>query len=134
MRNIRNGVFETNSSSMHSLSVIGTKKFSQRKYEEETHVFEGEFGWGYEVLSEPVEKLSYLITYYRENKDMLERISRIFEEYTGSTLIIHDEEEYEGYIDHESMDCLNGDVTDDDSIRDIIFSDSHTIIIDNDNH
>lgn len=70
-RQIRNGVFETNSSSCHSLSI---NKVSEIKYDKDMfeyriheddnklHIGFGEFGWGYDVYTDPLDKLEYALT------------------------------------------------------------------------
>ena len=65
MLKIRKNVFETNSSSTHSL-VVSNK---ERSYDYELPVENGvltipfgEFGWGPDILVDPIDKLSYLIT------------------------------------------------------------------------
>ena len=104
--NIRHGVFETNSSSSHSISISKDKKGNffdrdlhpnghdiiYRKASDLAHIYGvdkseiweyfdkclgiteedvekivllegGEYGWEYDVLSEPIEKLDYIYTY-----------------------------------------------------------------------
>lgn len=69
-RQVRRNVFETNSSSMHSLSI------AKRGVTEYLHVDEctnkvvtefGEFGWGYDEYNDPETKLSYLVTMIGES-------------------------------------------------------------------
>lgn len=132
--NIRNGVFETNSSSSHSISVskdengnffnrdlrsngydIIFRKVSELAYifgVEKSEIWEylnecfgiteenvekivllegGEYGWGYDVLSEPIEKLDYIYTYivnttteqYLCEDDRYIRLKEIVENMTG---------------------------------------------------
>lgn len=64
-RQIRRGVFETNSSSMHSLTVRkqglnSTLPVDGLENKVITHF--GEFGWGYDRYTDPENKLSYLVT------------------------------------------------------------------------
>ena len=78
---IRRGVFETNSSSTHSVSIIGRDKDTHaiepsdvpetddlvvdERYNKVLSHF-GEFGWGPEVYNSPAVKLSYLLTMVAE--------------------------------------------------------------------
>jgi hypothetical protein len=67
MVQIRSGVFETNSSSTHSLVVRGKGRplsdfFLHLEDDGYVHASFGEFGWGYDVLYGQDEKLSYLCT------------------------------------------------------------------------
>lgn len=138
MKNIRRSVFETNSSSMHSLSIIGSSRLTPKKnFPSVINVEYGEFGWGYDRLSDPVEKLSYLITEYSEDKTMIKKIVKIFEDYTGSKVIIEDNGEGDyakGYIDHQSSGMISELIDDGLSICDLLFDEKYAIIIDNDNH
>lgn len=138
MKNIRRSVFETNSSSMHSLSIIGSSNMvSKDKFGKITRVKYGEYGWGYDRLSTPVEKLSYMITEYKDNDYMFDLVIKTFEDYTGSTVIIEelDDGYYpKGYIDHQSHGTIDDVLSDSITIRDILFDYKYSIIIDNDNH
>lgn len=158
MLKIRKNIFETNSSSTHSL-VISKK---DRGYDYNLPVDEegvltisfGEFGWGPEILKYPHEKLSYLITdrnsiHYdwqnppseKEFEYMLSQDKRVQEiiEVVKSCCPEVKEVKYEfgdnkynplGYVDHQSQGTsYESDL----SIEDIIFSNKVIIMIDNDN-
>lgn len=58
MKTVRQSVFETNSSSVHSLTIVGEDKLAITPLVGEF----GEFGWGYETLDTPWERLAYLMT------------------------------------------------------------------------
>ena len=76
MKQIRNNIFETNSSSIHSVSIRGCNKNEYTEPDEEEikyslnydesdnylHACLGEFGWEIESYDMPCEKLSYLLT------------------------------------------------------------------------
>lgn len=67
IRQIRRNVFETNSSSVHSISISnrGTLETSCLYVDDETNkigVGFGEFGWGYDRINSQSEKLEYLLT------------------------------------------------------------------------
>lgn len=63
MKMIRRSVFETNSSSCHTLVLLSKDVPEiQRGYKSLSLAF-GEYGWGYDIIDEPEEKLSYLLTY-----------------------------------------------------------------------
>ena len=70
-RQIRRGVFETNSSSTHSVSVAHTNAqyYDSNilnafidEYDNKVHVRFGEFGWEIENYSFPYDKLQYIVT------------------------------------------------------------------------
>ena len=73
MKQIRESVFETNSSSTHSVSInhrdtsIDLVRYYETlirhiDFDNLIHVSYGEFGWGYDAFDDPMNKLSYLIT------------------------------------------------------------------------
>lgn len=153
---IRTGVFETNSSSSHSLSIGKKDTVVANKNPGVWEVLFGEYGWGYERLTEPVEKLSYVLTsiqYYDPNIDYsnvsaqkimdsvyFEWIAQAFHE-IGILVIPKESEDFYpcGYVDHESTDLL-ADVFHSSQeefqkkIIDLVFNEKYVIIIDNDNH
>lgn len=132
MRSIRNGVFETNSSSTHSLSIRKSDKGLYPKtslvVEEDNriHVLLGEYGWEYEKYNRPIEKLAYLCTMCLETDgrwaesvekfyecDGFKMINDAIAEYCNCDGIQIDSEltyEYErvssetAYIDHQSCE------------------------------
>lgn len=61
MKQIRYGSFETNSSSTHSL-VLTSSLLDTRKNLIFENIGFGEYGWGYEELKSPEDKISYLLT------------------------------------------------------------------------
>jgi hypothetical protein len=157
MLQIRKNVFETNSSSTHSL-VISKK---DRGYDYNTlpvvdgvlTIPFGEFGWGPKLLKYPIEKLSYLITdrnaiHLDWDKDYeWEEVEKMIDEDKNIQEIISviknccpevQEVKFEqgdsynpiGYVDHQS---IGTSYEKDLSIEDIIFSNKVIIMIDNDN-
>ena len=75
-QNIRSNVFETNSSSIHTLTIFNNngsidyekmlEDFDKRKYNIEV----GEFGWEFEVYNDPISILEYIYSfaYQRDNE------------------------------------------------------------------
>ena len=64
--NIRKGVFETNSSSVHTLVLAKVKSLSELEEiakDYDVYITGGCFDWGWDVLSSPQEKLNYLWTF-----------------------------------------------------------------------
>lgn len=68
-KQIRRGVFETNSSSMHSLSIsrVGKEYDTSIKYsihddDNKLYIPFGEFGWGYDRYDDSYHKLQYALT------------------------------------------------------------------------
>lgn len=158
MIQIRKNVFETNSSSTHSL-VISQK---ERSYNYCLPVDDdgtltiafGEFGWGPELLTAPIEKLSYLVTDRIDMYDIPEEIKddedavqeAIMESENIREIVevvmsccpdvkrvrfeLNDSWNPFGYVDHQSQ----GTSYDMDlSIEEIVFSNKVIIMIANDN-
>lgn len=154
MIKIRNSVFETNSSSSHSL--VFSKVDRGHSYDlpvDENGVLTipfGEFGWGPEILRTPLEKLSYIITdrggwsYDDDNKPWDEILEELKEDAEIQQIIeivkrnvpAVKEVTFEpasdfyprGYVDHQSQGTSRNADT-----ADIIFNNSIIILIDNDN-
>ena len=157
MIQIRKNVFETNSSSTHSL-VISKK---DRDYDYDgliitdgiLHISFGEYGWGPAILKYPHEKLSYLITdrnnisYDWQNppsrkefeymlsqdkhvQEIIEVVKSCCPEVKEVKYKFGDKYNPLGYVDHQSQGTsYEGEL----SIEDIIFSNKIIIMIDNDN-
>lgn len=164
LKNIRRMVFETNSSSSHSLSIVGANNMAlpRDNTPRNVTVIPGEYGWGYERLDDVWSRLGYIVTaiqyhdeqicphIYSDNKDAVvienshyfKWLSEMTQDYIGWTLIYEksDDQWYpHGYIDHLSVGLLEDYFVEDEAkfkenMRDIIFNDKYDIIIDNDNH
>ena len=154
MRKIRKHVFETNSSSMHSL--VYSKE--DRGYDYDLPVDEfgvltipfGEFGWGPEILRTPLEKLSYYVTDHSGyqydddekpweyivsdvlSKPAIQAVIKLIKDKCPEVKDIKFEAAGSfyprGYVDHESAGTSN-----DTELEKLIFSKSVIILIDNDN-
>jgi hypothetical protein len=164
MRQIRKSVFETNSSSTHSVSIqkSGRLDSSYLKVDEEdnkVHVQFGEFGWGVESFYSQEEKLSYLCTMVAEaegrnlkteedfyNSEGFQLINGVVSEYCNCDGVVIDNAnfkttswglEHEGYIDHQSCEysSLQEFLNDyDTNVIEFIFNNGVVLHTDNDNH
>lgn len=149
----RIGLFETNSSSSHSIhiSTMGEHNGKLNCIDGKIYSRGDEFGWGYEIFTDAQTKLDYLITHLfsrydkQEDVDMAEAanpyylmIKRVVEGYTGCELVLVPIEEQSGYwpfgyIDHQSYGEANEALVDEDTIADFIFNPNSELVIDNDN-
>jgi hypothetical protein len=144
MIKIRKHVFETNSSSTHSI-IPGNKDYIDASVEQKITIFPGEFGWGYERINDWKRKASYLYTSALERKDaqvteaQIALVKEVIEDYTKSEVTFLKLESPggffdEGYVDHQSADVpaevLMGGY---DAVKDFIFTGA-VLILDNDNH
>lgn len=222
-QNIRYGVFETNSSSSHSISVSEENNSMwydlptiapddlRRWVSSEARVFGvendeiweflgkylgvnkeeadnalllsgGGYGWGYDVLASPKDKLNYLFTYIsntsdedmfmedarfkmlrevvmdfsgiriaanfmENNEDFYEAALRCFMDYYNLDGFYYSPEgEYSDkmterilwnqniYIDHQSLYLARDLFLNKEDLKNFIFNDKYSVIIDNDNH
>jgi hypothetical protein len=111
MRSIRVGVFETNSSSCHSISFSKdyldkqAEKDIQNYISDNSLVIElGEFGWGYDESRSSYVKASYILTMCHVNEDIINM--RNILELIGTVthcLNVSVSNENNCYIDHESV-------------------------------
>lgn len=152
MKQIRKGVFETNSSSTHSICIA---KDAELTIPKSLHFDFGEFGWEYDTLQSLGEKASYLYTGLIANsrKEDSNKIIQILKDkgidvtaeepiyenrsYTGSDgkLVEYTAGENIGYVDHsnEMTDFLNAVCEDEGKLMRYLFSDLSFIITGNDN-
>jgi len=152
MKQIRKGVFETNSSSTHSICISKDVELTIPK---SLHFYFGAFGWEFDTLYSASEKASYLYTGLIAN-NRKEDVEKIFEILRGKEIEITAEEpiyenrtytnlkgelvEYAysdniGYVDHscEMDDFLNAVCEDESKLMNYLFSDLSFIITGNDN-
>lgn len=145
---IRRGIFETNSSSSHSISVIGGNKYTDKSdiyVNQKGNVIEvtgDDFGWEGRPCRTPIEKLDYIVTYISQIEGIEDSVnfkwlSEMVKDYTGYPLeFIGDEEDIS--IDHESIGILSNFLPYDEEefkekTKELVFNDKYSIIISNDN-
>lgn len=132
---IRKGVFETNSSSCHSLSIDNTADVLDTLYpnEEGNIILEGgEFGWEWFKHNDAKTKANYASIALKNNPDIL---IKVIKEQTGcNDVIIHTSDDYSSpyysYIDHESYGVCP---TDEKSLKNFIFNKNSWLFGGNDN-
>jgi len=181
-RVVRTGVFETNSSSMHSISINGSDMIlkSEREYifplsedfivpTDDSDIIiipleDCEYGWGYEYITDPFEKLKYLVMMVVETEcKNVTCINEIYEtegfkliqaEVPHTIVILDDSLEqhsytnkendvvyylsHSGYIDHQSHEdfsSLQDFLNDADvNVEEFLYNKQLAVIMDNDNH
>lgn len=152
MKNIRKGVFETNSSSTHSICVAKDMDIIIPTH---LHLQFGEFGWEYDRLDCTVGKASYLYTgiQYLGDKTVMERywnnlvqtleskgveVTRedpIYRESTyGDTTYTYVDNG--GYVDHggELREFIEDVMSNEDKLLNYLFSPMSFILTGNDNN
>lgn len=151
---IRKNVFETNSSSSHSLTLsagdIEKQPFADDVLREGVYlVKKGEFGWEQEEYYRIEDKLSYLFTQVVSEKipqgdaeditatlrginKEFDMLCRVVQEHTGVKLLASPGSD--GYIDHQSSDVGWELFHDEAQLRQFLFSPRSYVETDNDNH
>ena len=133
MKTIRTSTFETNSSSSHSLTISRANNSAKLNFKGKDVTFSGgEYGWGYDDLTTPFEKMEYIAQeiIITNNTKLKEWFESILEDCNCGEIIYNNAD---GYIDHQSCGTVNRDVSSKEELFDLIFG-SGRIIIDNDNH
>lgn len=143
MKQIRRNVFETNSSSTHSICITKNDLLNdKRSFVDFTF---GEFGWECDTLTTIREKASYLYTgiYCVCSNDeerlnyCIDNIKEILQEAGIECEFENDSKSFweHGYVDHgsELNDFVNDLVGDGDKLLRYLFSDESFVITGNDN-
>ena len=154
MKKLRSNVFETNSSSCHSLVIDKKSDYDTIPNNGISELEGGQFGWGYKELTIPIERLNYVAVIIYILKDIvkpfksidyntcLKNFESVVYKQTGATKLIYNfsTSDYKhsnySYIDHQSCDSEGRFkfLLDPEKIRNLIFRNSSIIIIDNDQH
>ena len=144
MNKIRHKVFETNSSSTHSISIdtnnIGLMEILFPDDEGNIVLNGGEFGWCHETFYAAVDKASYMAIYAQEwggpNKDQfIETLKNVIKVQTGAKDVIFNFTDESSYIDHQSVENHDYDYLFEDErlLRLFIFSKNSFLRTGNDN-
>lgn len=133
MKQIRKGVFETNSSSTHSICIA---KDCEITIPSKIYFRFGEFGWEEGTLQSVEEKASYLYTglINCKRESDFENVLAILEKYNINTECEKRGID-EGYIDHAGYlyQFLNDICSDEKKLLNFLFSDLSFILTGNDN-
>ena len=153
MINIRKGVFETNSSSSHSIVLMNDDKPADKKIDADWRVnedgvmdfwFEDDLNFGrtpFDLLTDWYGRLRYAIAsngYRPEKLDELREVCRKRIKNFKDFKFKEDRwehGEYHGYVDHQSLGLLDAALdTFDTNIEDFIFNDKFIVVIDGDEY
>ena len=147
MKTTRHSVFETNSSSTHSISIAEGKFVSDKipMQENVCAIYPGEFGWGPDEFNDAATKASYCLTWIKatgneQYEDML--ISVIQKGTKAKDVQFLSSGDYYpwGYIDHQSLEEDNPGAelfeseNPEETLEKFIFNPKSILTIDNDNH
>lgn len=139
---IRHAIFETNSSSTHSLVFGGGISFQSinpKDFPNGIRLEGGDYGWGPYEIHRWQDKANYCFTYAIQKADvhLLAMLKKVLNDYTGLDIdFASDGDEYHpcGYIDHQSEDVCGEAYESEEKLKDLIWGIKSYIIIDNDNH
>lgn len=150
MKVMREGVFETNSSSTHSICISDKQAVLDTLPIDENgvlNVYPDEFGWGVEDYNNAPMKAAYCLTWLKadgyENvcprKNDEELFVKVLKDVTGAKTVrfipASDGDFYPyGYIDHQSDGVCAEAFKDYDTLKNFIFNPESVLYIDNDNH
>jgi len=143
-------VFESNSSSSHSISIASVGKLDQTISADDDNIIRircGEYGWEFETYSQARDKASYLATYLMNEsgekaKTLREKFIWVVKNFTGAKsveILPCKEKGWDGgfsygYIDHRSMDVAENILNKGaDGILRFIFSSQSILKTGNDN-
>jgi hypothetical protein len=106
---IRSGVFETNSSSSHSVSVADENKefVLDTIYPDQDGIIElrgDEFGWEWFKCNDAETKANYAAQQFENNESALDVLKEVIMEQTGAEDVLF--KLGNGYVDHDSMGIL----------------------------
>lgn len=129
-------IFETNSSSSHSISFNPWKsgKDGNNFIPDENgnvYVTGADFGWEWASYNDSVTKANYYLERYKAEPDRVELLKKVIEDYTGFNVIIN--ENTDGYIDHQSFDTLELPANDPEALKDWLFNPDNWLYTGNDN-
>lgn len=147
MEKIRRSVFETNSSSTHSITINNLGDLLDMLIPDESGnviLYGGEFGWEVEDYNDSQSKASYLAIYarYYSSEPNLEKILKeVIKEQTKCKKVVFGfSEDYDMlngcYIDHQSIEnkAFHHLFENKEMLRQFIFNPKSVLHTDNDNH
>jgi len=142
MKNIRRNVFETNSSSSHSISISTKDNLFDDLEQDENGVITlngGEFGWGYDKYHDALTKANYCAVDSYDQPEEREMLISVIKEHTGCRdVVLNINKDFNSgnwsYIDHQSQGTSEYAFQSRESLKRFIFDPSSYLTIDNDNH
>lgn len=134
MKKIRSKIFETNSSSSHSISIVECdEEFYDTIYPDEKGIiFLGgeEFDWEWERYTDALTKATYCAQDCWHDPDKRDMLIEVLQEQTGAITIEFDDS---GYIDHQSSGTSHDAFISKQSLKDFIFNPKSILFTGNDN-
>jgi hypothetical protein len=147
-KQIRQSVFETNSSSTHSISIANVDPANLMESMDldssnNVVIYGQEFGWEVQDYNDAETKAAYLAQYCQQwypndkigNKTLWDILVEIIQDQTACNEVILDDKDA-GYIDHQSVESADFHYLfrEPDKLRQFIFDGSSWLHTDNDNY
>lgn len=144
MIQIRQGQFETNSSSSHSICIKDTaNRWEEMNFKgKDLFIKCDEFHWGVDEFNDFDNKASYVATYIKNfSKEKQEFFENVIADYTGADNVIispnyageTEDKDCWGGIDHQSIDTAQQVMYSSEDLKNFLFNKESTLLISNDN-
>ena len=133
MKLIRHSVFETNSSSSHSISIDNQCETYSTITPDESGVIilgTGEYGWDFDTFCDAYSKADYCALDNLYNEYRLEMLSEVIREHTGAISVIFTDT---GYIDHQNLGTTKDAFESKETLKNFIFNRTSVLETGNDN-
>jgi hypothetical protein len=141
MKTIRQGVFETNSSSTHSISInIDTELYDSITPDSDGVITlsGGQFGWEWEKYNDALTKANYCAVDCCMDDIKFQMLREVIMEHTGAKNVIlnvshnYDDDNW-SYIDHQSVGTAHPAFVSQDQLKNFIFGKKSYLFTGNDN-
>lgn len=136
MINIRTSVFETNSSSTHSISIAsnadGILGTIVPNDEGVIILTGGEFGWAWDKFNDAITKANYCAVDAAEHAEHSHMLAEVLAEHTGAKKIVFAIDDG-SYIDHDSTGASGEAFQSPEKLKDFIFNSKSWLFTGNDN-
>lgn len=138
---VRSGVFETNSSSSHSISIDSSNLlYDSIKPNRDGYIIlhGGQFGWTWEKFDDCLTKANYCAVFAMKDETRTEQLKRVIKEHAGAKdVIVSVSDDYEdsnySYIDHQSLHVGAKAFESDETLKNFIFNRKSVLYTGNDN-
>lgn len=141
MKTIRQHLFETNSSSIHSITIGNNGEDFKSNLPEKIIFGGGEFGWEHEIYNDVQDKANYLrvsLSYTDNPEELQSKITKILEKWGVESEWIREDEKDSmlySYVDHgyENRDLVETLANNEELLMNYLFSSASTVETGNDN-
>lgn len=140
MRTVRQSVFETNSSSTHSITINEKSVLMDSITPNQDGVIVlngGEFGWTFDKFDDPLTKANYCAIDVKNDPDKTQMLKDVLTEQTGAEIVIKISDDYDdinhSYIDHQSEGTSNLAFESKEKLKNFIFNRKSILFTGNDN-